>query len=58
MFENPAAPEGAAAVVTFWKEAGRERWFAKEPEFDRRPILGRSMRPVEQRVPDEGGFVG
>lgn len=36
MLENHAAPEGAAAVVTFWKEAGPERWFAKEPEFDRR----------------------
>jgi uncharacterized protein (DUF924 family) len=36
MSEIHAPPEEAAAVVTFWKEAGRERWFAKDPEFDRR----------------------
>ncbi len=28
-------PHAAAAVVTFWNEAGPARWFAKNPEFDR-----------------------
>lgn len=26
----------AHAVVQFWREAGPKRWFAKDPEFDRR----------------------
>src|SRR5262245_15970023 len=30
----PAAK--AATVVDFWREEGPERWFAKDPEFDRR----------------------
>jgi uncharacterized protein (DUF924 family) len=28
-------PNSALAVVDFWREAGRERWFAKSAEFDR-----------------------
>lgn len=36
MFENTAATAGAAAIVTFWKEAGPELWFAKRPDFDHR----------------------
>lgn len=32
----PAAPVEAAAVVEFWREAGPDLWFAKDPEFDRR----------------------
>ncbi|WEX76210.1 DUF924 family protein [Sinorhizobium numidicum] len=32
--EALAAPDEAAAVVGFWREAGPMRWFAKEPEFD------------------------
>jgi uncharacterized protein (DUF924 family) len=70
MFEYPAATADAAAIVTFWKEAGPELWFAKRPDFDRRfrerfgrfpyrnPILGRVMLPAEQRFLDEGGFAG
>lgn len=30
------AREEARAVVEFWKAAGPKRWFAKDPEFDRR----------------------
>ena len=35
---NPAAAEfaAAAAIVDFWREAGPESWFAKDPAFDRR----------------------
>ncbi len=29
-------PAQAALVVDFWREAGYARWFAKDPEFDRR----------------------
>jgi uncharacterized protein (DUF924 family) len=29
-------PAGAVAVVEFWRQAGPSRWFAKDPEFDRR----------------------
>ena len=29
-------PEEALAVVEFWREAGSDRWFTKDPEFDRR----------------------
>jgi uncharacterized protein (DUF924 family) len=29
------APE-AAAVVSFWRDAGPQQWFAKDPAFDRR----------------------
>jgi uncharacterized protein (DUF924 family) len=36
MSEKIVAPGGLGDVVAFWKEAGRERWFAKDPEFDRR----------------------
>jgi len=36
MVESQHAAEVAATVVTFWKEAGEKRWFAKNPEFDRR----------------------
>jgi uncharacterized protein (DUF924 family) len=33
----PAAlPIEARAVVDFWRAAGQSRWFAKDPEFDRR----------------------
>jgi uncharacterized protein (DUF924 family) len=32
----PVAPERALEVVEFWKQAGRDLWFAKDPEFDRR----------------------
>ena len=32
----PLAPKEALEVVEFWKQAGPERWFAKDPEFDRR----------------------
>jgi uncharacterized protein (DUF924 family) len=31
----PLPPDHALAVVDFWREAGRERWFAKSAEFDR-----------------------
>lgn len=30
-----AGEDEAAAVISFWREAGPARWFAKEPEFDR-----------------------
>jgi uncharacterized protein (DUF924 family) len=30
---NPVPPE-AAEVVAFWRDAGRERWFRKDPAFD------------------------
>lgn len=33
---NPgSATVGSAEVVTFWREAGPDKWFAKDPEFDR-----------------------
>jgi uncharacterized protein (DUF924 family) len=32
----PVAPPEALEVVEFWKQAGPELWFAKDPEFDRR----------------------
>ena len=28
-------PEDALAIVDFWREAGRDRWFTKDPAFDR-----------------------
>jgi uncharacterized protein (DUF924 family) len=31
-----AAGETAACVVDFWREAGEERWFARDEAFDRR----------------------
>lgn len=35
--QEPAAPHpDAASVVAFWREAGPDRWFAKDAEFDRR----------------------
>src|SRR5262245_43250997 len=30
------APQDALAVVDFWREAGPNMWFAKDPAFDRR----------------------
>jgi uncharacterized protein (DUF924 family) len=33
--EALAGEDEAAAVISFWRDAGRTRWFAKEPEFDR-----------------------
>ncbi|MGH7103085.1 MAG: DUF924 family protein [Acetobacteraceae bacterium] len=30
-----SATAGSADVVTFWREAGPDKWFAKDPEFDR-----------------------
>jgi uncharacterized protein (DUF924 family) len=35
MQQIPAPPE-ALAVVDFWRDAGPGRWFAKDPDFDRR----------------------
>jgi uncharacterized protein (DUF924 family) len=32
----PAPPDDARAVVAFWREAGPNLWFAKDPDFDRR----------------------
>ncbi len=32
----PVTPPEALEVVEFWKQAGPELWFAKDPEFDRR----------------------
>jgi uncharacterized protein (DUF924 family) len=32
----PVAPPEALEVVEFWKQAGPELWFAKDPEFDTR----------------------
>ncbi|MGH7161821.1 MAG: DUF924 family protein, partial [Acetobacteraceae bacterium] len=34
---NPvrSATVGSADVVRFWREAGADKWFAKDPEFDR-----------------------
>ena len=32
----PEAPQEAAAVVAFWREAGPSLWFAKDPSFDER----------------------
>src|SRR5262245_24526033 len=29
-------PARAATVIEFWREAGPERWFAKDPDFDQR----------------------
>ena len=29
-----SAIESAAAIVTFWREAGPDRWFTKDPAFD------------------------
>jgi len=34
--ELSAAPDDALAIVAFWIEAGRERWFAKDEDFDRK----------------------
>jgi len=34
--QPPATPTEALEVVEFWKEAGPNLWFAKDPEFDRR----------------------
>jgi uncharacterized protein (DUF924 family) len=31
----PAVPPEARALVDFWKEAGPQQWFAKDPGFDR-----------------------
>lgn len=31
-----ASPMEAAAVVNFWRDAGPDLWFAKNPDFDRR----------------------
>ena len=31
-----ASPSEVAAVVDFWREAGPDLWFAKDPDFDRR----------------------
>lgn len=31
---DPAVPEEARALVAFWRDAGQEKWFAKDPEFD------------------------
>jgi uncharacterized protein (DUF924 family) len=37
MIEALAAPQSdPSAVVEFWRDAGRTRWFAKDPQFDRR----------------------
>ncbi|WP_026621341.1 DUF924 family protein [Ensifer sp. WSM1721] len=33
--EALAGEDAAAAVISFWRDAGPARWFAKEPEFDR-----------------------
>lgn len=35
MNRGSAALARATDVIAFWCEAGRDRWFAKEPEFDR-----------------------
>lgn len=34
--EHAATPAAALAVVDFWREAGPQMWFAKDPAFDRR----------------------
>lgn len=31
---DSAVPEDARALVAFWRDAGQEKWFAKDPEFD------------------------
>jgi uncharacterized protein (DUF924 family) len=31
---NAAAPDEARALVDFWRDAGPEMWFAKDPAFD------------------------
>lgn len=31
---QPSAPLGPSDVVAFWREAGEEKWFAKDPAFD------------------------
>lgn len=37
MTKRPATPPGPSpsAVVTFWRDAGPDRWFRKDPNFDR-----------------------
>jgi uncharacterized protein (DUF924 family) len=32
----PATPADAAAVVDFWRDAGPDLWFARDPAFDKR----------------------
>lgn len=34
--DSPPAPADALAVTAFWRAAGPEMWFAKDPVFDRR----------------------
>jgi uncharacterized protein (DUF924 family) len=34
--ETRSAPADAIAVVAFWQGAGPAKWFAKDPDFDRR----------------------
>lgn len=36
MNRDSSVPACAADVIAFWCEAGADKWFAKEPEFDRR----------------------
>lgn len=31
---HPRTADGAAAVVSFWRDAGRSKWFSKKPQFD------------------------
>jgi uncharacterized protein (DUF924 family) len=33
---KPVTPAAAAAVVAFWRQAGRSMWFARDADFDRR----------------------
>jgi uncharacterized protein (DUF924 family) len=35
MFTKPEPVNNAARIITFWQNAGPEKWFAKDLEFDR-----------------------
>lgn len=42
--QAPSVPVEAAAVIDFWRDAGLERWFAKDADFDRRFRDGSDQR--------------
>ncbi|MGH7191303.1 MAG: DUF924 family protein [Acetobacteraceae bacterium] len=51
---NPvgAATAGAADVVSFWRDAGADKWFAKDPEFDR--LFGERFLDLHMLIAQRG----
>jgi uncharacterized protein (DUF924 family) len=41
---TPPPPSAAAEILTFWREAGPEKWFAKDEAFDAE--ISRRFRPL------------